>query len=132
MLPLTNTFDVNEGLFVAIESGRYENVLKYLMEGARATKISASCGRTAVGQAALLGDAEILELLLQSCEEPDLDLFRNSKNFLFLLLVLNEVKEKINNHVYAIVCSIISSALNGFINIKILYLKIHIVQRMSW
>lgn len=71
--------DVNERLFAAIHDGNYENTLSCLMQGAKATCISYSCGRTAVGSAALMGDPEILQLLIQSCEEPDLEIFCQGK-----------------------------------------------------
>ena len=67
--------DVNERLFAAVHNGNYEDTLSCLMQGAKATSISYSCGRTAVGSAALMGDPEILQLLIQSCEEPDLEIF---------------------------------------------------------
>nr|XP_014096149.2 ankyrin-2 isoform X1 [Bactrocera oleae] len=76
-----NAFELNERLMTAVQTGNFHGVLDCLMEGARATIVSTSCGRTAVGTAALVGDAEILELLIQSCEEPDLDIFnRNHTN----------------------------------------------------
>lgn len=68
--------DVNERLLTAVHNGNYEDTLSCLMQGAKATAISYSCGRTAVGLAALMGDSEILQLLIQSCEEPDLEIFR--------------------------------------------------------
>lgn len=73
-----NAFELNERLMTAVQTGNFHGVLDCLMEGARATIVSTSCGRTAVGTAALVGDAEILELLIQSCEEPDLDIFNRS------------------------------------------------------
>lgn len=68
--------DVNERLLAAVHNGNYEDTLSCLMQGAKATSVSYSCGRTAVGSAALLGDSEILQLLIQSCEEPHLEIFR--------------------------------------------------------
>ncbi|XP_037809958.1 ankyrin repeat, PH and SEC7 domain containing protein secG isoform X1 [Lucilia sericata] len=67
--------DVNERLLAAVHNGNYEDTLSCLMQGAKATFISYSCGRTAVGLATLMGDPEILQLLIQSCEEPDLEIF---------------------------------------------------------
>ncbi|XP_065358191.1 ankyrin-3 [Calliphora vicina] len=68
--------DVNERLLAAVHNGNYEDTLSCLMQGAKATSVSYSCGRTAVGLATLMGDPEILQLLIQSCEEPDLEIFR--------------------------------------------------------
>ncbi|XP_055857259.1 ankyrin-3 [Episyrphus balteatus] len=62
--------DINERLFYYVSTGDLDNVIKLLLEGASATKKS-SCGRTALGQAALKGHTEVLEVLLQSCEEGD-------------------------------------------------------------
>ncbi|XP_055921233.1 poly [ADP-ribose] polymerase tankyrase-2 isoform X2 [Eupeodes corollae] len=62
--------DINERLFYYVSTGDLDNVIKLLLEGACATKKS-SCGRTALGQAALKGHSEVLEVLLQSCEEGD-------------------------------------------------------------
>ncbi|XP_061397142.1 ankyrin-1 [Musca vetustissima] len=64
--------ELNERLLTAVHNSNYEETLSCLMQGARATFISYSCGRTAIGSAALMGDTEILQLLIQSCEEPDL------------------------------------------------------------
>uniref|UniRef100_A0A1I8MXS8 Uncharacterized protein n=1 Tax=Musca domestica TaxID=7370 RepID=A0A1I8MXS8_MUSDO len=66
------TTELNERLLTAVHNSNYEETLSCLMQGARATFISYSCGRTAIGSAALMGDTEILQLLIQSCEEPDL------------------------------------------------------------
>lgn len=51
-----------------VARGKYNDVHKCLSEGANPTKVANFCGRTAIGLAALLGEAEILDLLLQSCE----------------------------------------------------------------
>ncbi|XP_054743032.1 poly [ADP-ribose] polymerase tankyrase-1 isoform X1 [Anastrepha obliqua] len=75
-----NTFELNERLLTTVQTGNFHGVLDCLMEGARATIVSTICGRTAVGTAALVGDAEILELLIQSCEEPDLDIFNRNRS----------------------------------------------------
>ncbi|KAH8409445.1 hypothetical protein KR222_005505 [Zaprionus bogoriensis] len=64
------SYDLNERLLSAVHSGDFGQALDCIIEGAQATYVSSSCGRTAVGTAALLGDAELLELLVQSCEEP--------------------------------------------------------------
>ncbi|XP_037960918.1 ankyrin-2 [Teleopsis dalmanni] len=75
---LISANDLNERLLAAIQICNYEDVLHYLIKGAKATLVSSSSGRTGVGTAALVGDAEILELLIQSCEEPDSDIFKKS------------------------------------------------------
>ncbi|KAM8716927.1 hypothetical protein ACLKA7_003747 [Drosophila subpalustris] len=69
------SYDLNERLLTAVHSGDFGQALNCIIEGAQATYVSSTCGRTAVGTAALLGDAELLELLVQSCEEPQLNLF---------------------------------------------------------
>lgn len=73
------SYDLNERLLTAVHSGDFSQALNCIIEGAQATYVSSTCGRTAVGTAALLGDAELLELLVQSCEEPQLNLFHPSK-----------------------------------------------------
>uniref|UniRef100_A0A1B0FID0 Uncharacterized protein n=1 Tax=Glossina morsitans morsitans TaxID=37546 RepID=A0A1B0FID0_GLOMM len=75
-----SAYDLNERLLTAIHSGNYDDTLSCLMQGAEASNISLTCGRTAVGTAALVGDVEILELLIQSCEEPDLDIFKANRS----------------------------------------------------
>ncbi|XP_034097383.1 LOW QUALITY PROTEIN: poly [ADP-ribose] polymerase tankyrase-2 [Drosophila albomicans] len=72
------SYDLNERLLSAVHSGDFGQALNCIIEGAQATYVSSTCGRTAVGTAALLGDAELLELLVQSCEEPQLNLFQPS------------------------------------------------------
>ncbi|KAH8287822.1 hypothetical protein KR018_001157 [Drosophila ironensis] len=72
------SYDLNERLLNAVQRGDFEQALGCIMQGAQATYVSPSCGRTAVGTAAILGDAELLELLVQSCEEPELDVFHKS------------------------------------------------------
>lgn len=69
------SYDLNERLLTAVHSGDFGQALNCIIEGAQATYVSSTCGRTAVGTAALLGDAELLELLIQSCEEPQLNIF---------------------------------------------------------
>ncbi|ALC38245.1 CG9121 [Drosophila busckii] len=69
------SYDLNERLMTAVHSGDFADALNCIIEGAQATYVSSTCGRTAVGTAALLGDAEILQLLIQSCEEPQLNRF---------------------------------------------------------
>jgi len=69
------SYDLNERLLTAVQSGDFEQALGCIMQGAQASYVSPTCGRTAVGTAAILGDAELLELLVQSCEEPELDVF---------------------------------------------------------
>jgi len=66
------SYDLNERLLTAVQSGDFEQALGCIMQGAQASYVSPTCGRTAVGTAAILGDAELLELLVQSCEEPEL------------------------------------------------------------
>ncbi|XP_013110675.2 ankyrin-3 [Stomoxys calcitrans] len=81
MMSNVGSTEINERLLSAVHSQNYEDTLSCLMQGARATFISYSCGRTAVGTAALMGDSEILQLLIQSCEEPHLILQpENPKN----------------------------------------------------
>ncbi|EDW54328.1 serine/threonine-protein phosphatase 6 regulatory ankyrin repeat subunit A [Drosophila sechellia] len=72
------SYDLNERLLTAVQSGDFEQALGCIMQGAQASYVSPTCGRTAVGTAAILGDAELLELLLQSCEEPELNAFHQS------------------------------------------------------
>ncbi|KAH8374286.1 ankyrin repeat domain-containing protein 17 [Drosophila serrata] len=72
------SYDLNERLLTAVQGGDFEQALGCIMQGAQASYVSPSCGRTAVGTAAILGDAELLELLVQSCEEPELDVFHQS------------------------------------------------------
>ncbi|KAH8329544.1 hypothetical protein KR074_012562 [Drosophila pseudoananassae] len=72
------SYDLNERLLTAVQRGDFEQALGCIMQGAQASYVSPSCGRTAVGTAAILGDAELLELLVQSCEEPELDVFHQS------------------------------------------------------
>ncbi|XP_017038569.1 serine/threonine-protein phosphatase 6 regulatory ankyrin repeat subunit B isoform X1 [Drosophila kikkawai] len=72
------SYDLNERLLTAVKGGDFEQALGCIMQGAQASYVSPSCGRTAVGTAAILGDAELLELLVQSCEEPELDVFHQS------------------------------------------------------
>ncbi|BFF94764.1 ankyrin-3 [Drosophila madeirensis] len=72
------SYDINERLLSAVQSGDIEQALSCIMHGAQASYVSPNCGRTAVGTAALLGDAELLELLVQSCEQPELDVFRQT------------------------------------------------------
>ncbi|XP_016939400.3 kinase D-interacting substrate of 220 kDa isoform X1 [Drosophila suzukii] len=72
------SYDLNERLLTAVQSGDFEQALGCIMQGAQASYVSPTCGRTAVGTAAILGDAELLELLVQSCEEPELDVFHQS------------------------------------------------------
>ncbi|XP_016973238.1 receptor-interacting serine/threonine-protein kinase 4 isoform X1 [Drosophila rhopaloa] len=72
------SYDLNERLLSAVQSGDFEQALGCIMQGAQASYVSPTCGRTAVGTAAILGDAELLELLVQSCEEPELDVFHQS------------------------------------------------------
>uniref|UniRef100_A0A1A9WK73 SOCS box domain-containing protein n=1 Tax=Glossina brevipalpis TaxID=37001 RepID=A0A1A9WK73_9MUSC len=79
MYSYTSTYDLNERLLNAVHSGNYDHTLSCLMQGAKASNISLTCGRTALGTAALIGDVELLELLIQSCEEPDLDIFRENR-----------------------------------------------------
>ncbi|EDW78177.2 uncharacterized protein Dwil_GK24150 [Drosophila willistoni] len=74
------SYDLNERLVTAVQSGDFDEVLSCIMQGAQASYVSPNCGRTAVGTAALLGDAELLELLIQSCEEPDLDMFHQCQS----------------------------------------------------
>lgn len=69
------SYDLNERLLTAVQRGDFEQALGCIMQGAQASYVSPSCGRTAVGTAAILGDAELLELLVQSCEEPELNVF---------------------------------------------------------
>lgn len=90
--------DVNERLSSAIHNESYEETLSCLMQGAKATVVSISCGRTAVGSAALIGDVEILALLIQSCEDPD-TIFKNGRCNVFncvvkYLSVVCELKNK--------------------------------------
>lgn len=73
------SYDLNERLMSAVHSGDFGQALNCILEGAQATYVSATCGRTAVGTAALLGDAELLELLVQSCEEPQLNVYHQGK-----------------------------------------------------
>ncbi|EDW64010.1 poly [ADP-ribose] polymerase tankyrase-1 isoform X1 [Drosophila virilis] len=73
------SYDLNERLLSAVHSGDFGQALNCILEGAQATYVSSTCGRTAVGTAALLGDAELLELLVQSCEEPQLNLYHQSQ-----------------------------------------------------
>lgn len=73
------SYDLNERLMSAVHSGDFGQALDCILEGAQATYVSATCGRTAVGTAALLGDAELLELLVQSCEEPQLNVYHQGK-----------------------------------------------------
>lgn len=73
------SYDLNERLLSAVHSGDFGQALDCIIEGAQATYVSSTCGRTAVGTAALLGDAELLELLVQSCEEPQLNVFKHGK-----------------------------------------------------
>ncbi|KAI8042791.1 ankyrin repeat domain-containing protein 17 isoform X1 [Drosophila gunungcola] len=72
------SYDLNERLLSAVQSADFEQALGCIMQGAQASYVSPTCGRTAVGMAAILGDAELLELLVQSCEEPELDVFHQS------------------------------------------------------
>ncbi|XP_023170686.2 ankyrin-3 [Drosophila hydei] len=72
------SYDLNERLLSAVHSGDFGQALDCILEGAQATYVSATCGRTAVGTAALLGDAELLELLVQSCEEPQLNVYHQT------------------------------------------------------
>ncbi|EDV32212.1 uncharacterized protein Dana_GF14159, isoform A [Drosophila ananassae] len=72
------SYDLNERLLTAVQRGDFEQALGCIMQGAQASYVSPSCGRTAVGTAAILGDAELLELLVQSCEEPELNVFHQS------------------------------------------------------
>ncbi|KAH8413390.1 hypothetical protein KR009_010531 [Drosophila setifemur] len=71
------SYDLNERLLNAVQGGDFEQALGCIMQGAQASYVSPTCGRTAVGTAAILGDAELLELLVQSCEEPELDVFHH-------------------------------------------------------
>lgn len=73
------SYDLNERLLSAVHSGDFGQALDCIIEGAQATYVSSTCGRTAVGTAALLGDAELLELLVQSCEEPQLNVFKHGE-----------------------------------------------------
>ncbi|XP_073826645.1 uncharacterized protein isoform X2 [Musca autumnalis] len=79
MLTNVGCTELNERLLTAVHNSNYEETLSCLMQGARATFISYSCGRTAIGSAALMGDTEILQLLIQSCEEPDF-IFQSDKS----------------------------------------------------
>ena len=69
---------LNQRLFNAIYARSYEDVLQCLSLGAEATITAAACGKTACGAAAWVGDVEILELLIQSCEDEKLKHFGTS------------------------------------------------------
>ncbi|XP_004531514.1 serine/threonine-protein phosphatase 6 regulatory ankyrin repeat subunit B [Ceratitis capitata] len=73
-----NSLGLNERLIAEVQARNYLGVLNCLIEGARATMVCTSFRRTAIGTAAIVGDANILELLILSCEQPDCDMFNKN------------------------------------------------------